>query len=183
MERTKKVNAVKVVAAIAKLFAVLGMAGCVGRNYALELKRIDNAWEASGVSDFLKDPSPYLAVTNDVEKTKAMLVCGAEAASDGARLFGDIASGWFISSKDREAANRNVGRYEEDLCLLLYAHKIVRHSEQQNLGDPDGLLRKEFATDDMNVIVEKLHEERKMYDRMPGLLMRLRGLRKKTTED
>ena len=163
MKRIAMATAAKGFAVMVMLCAVLGVVGCrVFRNYAHERKCINDAWEASGVSVFLKDPNPYLAATNDVEKTMSMLVRGAEAANDGVRVCDDIFSkpAWRVRDEDIEFARCNRWRYETELCLLLQAHKIVRHSKQKRLGDPDGSLRKEFATDDMSEIDARLEEER-----------------------
>ena len=163
MKRITRETAAKGFAVMVMLCAALGMTGCgVLRNYAHERKCINDAWEASGVSAFLKDPNHYLAATNDVEKTMSMLVRGAEAANDGVRVCDDIFSkpAWRVRDEDIEFARCNRWRYETELCLLLQAHKIVRHSKQKRLGDPDGSLRKEFATDDMSEIDARLEEER-----------------------
>lgn len=137
-----------------------------------EGQRIDKALADAGINDFLQAPADYLVATNGVEETKAMLARGVEIAQDAVAVCDRMLSSRleFMSGKDRQDAELILARcremYESLGRLFRRSQKIIAHFEQRNLGDPDGILKREFGTNDEDVIWEKLVGELSEWDKM-----------------
>ena len=120
------------------------------------LDKMEATWRESGTAAFLADPMRYLAATNDVSATLKMLDQGVETVNE---TFDDL---WCVFAFARKssmvAACRKV--VVAHALLFSYATVIVSQYDQLNRGDPEGVLRQTFGTEEMKTIGKILDAER-----------------------
>jgi hypothetical protein len=158
----------------------LGFSGCIvfenATGYSFEEAEPESA-RIDRIFDSLGTLACYSVATNSARKVTADLALGAEASNDAMLSFARLSDWievdflffpiglWQVGSVyELEPSVHLKEVYAQRVRLSLLAHKIVRHSEQWNLGDPCDVLKNEFSTSDMKVIGVKLRKERAEYD-------------------
>ena len=157
--------------------------------YAQERQRLWAAWKGIDLADFLANPADYLVATGSVVKTQKELKRASRIAADIVSNSDMVLkSGLYsIPSAQRESMIHKIMFEKDDFWLwfqlLEHSQKTIDHFKEWNGGDANGVLKREFASDDMDAIAQKLDEELVQYDEIMAKIQKLEGGIQSQTND
>ena len=149
--------------------------------YAQDRQRLWMAWKGIDLADFLANPADYLVATGNVVKTQKELKRASRIAADIVSNSDKVLESGLYSmpSAERESMIRKIAFEKDDFWLwfqlLEHSQKTIDHFKEWNGGDANGVLKREFASDDMDAIAQKLEEELARYDDIMAKIQKLEG--------